>query len=274
MLILQKKTGTPPGWGDLSGASYDSISKSLLPEAEHPNEVRFNTAGTKMFVLATPVFTQPRVFQYTLSSAWDVSTASYDSVLFNVTSEDVNPKGLAFKPDGTIMYVSGEDSNAIYQYTVSTPWDMSTASYASKTIGTNTFPSSLAFRPDGTRMFVVELFASKIQQYNLSVAWDLSTATFDTDGSLGLSANGEHGLAFKDDGTKCYVNDDSVGYDRVYQYSLSTAWDITSISIDVGESISVLAQDTGTTGVTFSTSGHKMYVVGQENDAVYQYTTT
>ena len=66
---------------------------------------------------------QNSVYQYTLSTPWDLSTASYDSVSFSVTSQDTTPVGIAFKSDGSKMYVVGVTNGSVYQYTLSTPSD-------------------------------------------------------------------------------------------------------------------------------------------------------
>lgn len=42
--------------------------------------------------------------QYTLSTPWDISTASFDSVTFSVAGQETIPTGIAFKNDGTKMY--------------------------------------------------------------------------------------------------------------------------------------------------------------------------
>ena len=36
-------------------------------------------------------------------------------------------RSLAFKPDGTRMYVTGNETEVIQQFTLSTPWDVTTA---------------------------------------------------------------------------------------------------------------------------------------------------
>jgi hypothetical protein len=42
---------------------------------------------------------------------------------------DITPKNVAFNGDGTKVYMSGGQSDASYQYTLSTAWDISTASF-------------------------------------------------------------------------------------------------------------------------------------------------
>ena len=64
--------------------------------------------------------------------AYDLELASYDSKSFTVSSQTGNvPVEVIFKTDGTKMYVQSRDNNAIYQYSLSTAWDVSTASYDS-----------------------------------------------------------------------------------------------------------------------------------------------
>ena len=52
------------------------------------------------------------------STAWDVSTASYDGKYKDVSSEDEAPRGVFFKPDGSKMYVMGTSNDTVYQYSM------------------------------------------------------------------------------------------------------------------------------------------------------------
>jgi hypothetical protein len=60
------------------------------------------------------------VYQYTLSTAWDVSTASYASKSFSTTAQDTTPYGFSFSADGAKMYVLGYTNKTVYQYNVGT----------------------------------------------------------------------------------------------------------------------------------------------------------
>ena len=203
---------------DLSTVSYDSVSFSVAPEPGAPRAVSFNSAGTKMYMLAS---FPADVYQYTLSTAWDLSTASYDSVSFSVTSEDTLAEDISFKPDGTKMYMIGEISDSVYQYTLSTAWDLSTASYDSVSFSVaseDTAPRALTFKPDGLKLYVSGIQNDKVYQYTLLTAWDLSTASYDSV-SLDVLAEapGASSLFFKPDGVKLYVLD--ALDDDVHQYS-------------------------------------------------------
>ena len=82
------------------------LQKSFFCNNQEPSAsgLFFKSDGTKMYVVEA---NQDSVFQYSLSTTWDVSTASYDSVSFGVTSQDTSPGDLTFSSDGTKMYIVG-----------------------------------------------------------------------------------------------------------------------------------------------------------------------
>ncbi len=93
------------------------------------------------------------VYQYTLSTPWDVSTAVYAEKSKDVGYEDTSPYGVTFSPDGTKMYIVGDINDTVFQYSLSTPWDVSIAVYAdkSKYVGDeDTTPEGVTFSPDGS----------------------------------------------------------------------------------------------------------------------------
>jgi sugar lactone lactonase YvrE len=109
------------------------------------------------------------VFQYTLSTPFDLSTASYDNVSFSVSAQDTIPYGIAFNNDGSKMYMVGINNGSVYQYTLSTPFDLSTASYDSVSFSVNaqdTYPYSIAFNNDGSKMYMVGSANDSIFQYS------------------------------------------------------------------------------------------------------------
>lgn len=253
---------------DLSTASYDGVSFSVASE-NAPNSIAFKSDGTKMYMLGATV---DSVYQYTLSTAWDLSTASYDSISFAVGSEDGLPRGLAFKDDGTKMYMLGDANDSVYQYTLSTAWDVSSASYDSVSFSVGSEEGSygeIFFKSDGTKMYTVGFGNDTVFQYSLSTAWDLSTASYDT---VSFSVAGQEtspfAMAFKVDGAKMYIGGNT--NNNVYQYSLSTAWDLSTASYD-SISFSVASEDNTLFGVAFKDDGTKMYIVGRTNNTIYQY---
>jgi sugar lactone lactonase YvrE len=261
-------TAWPQPWG-LAGARSDFPIFSIADQETTSTDVFFKSDGTKFYIVGS---TNDTVYQYSCSTAWDINTASYDSKSFSVTTQETNPTGLFFKSDGTTFYILGSGSDAIYQYSCSTAWDVSTASYDSKSFSVNaqeSGPTGLFFKDDGTKFYIIGSGSDTIYQYSCSTAWDVSTASYDSKSfSVTTQETTPTGLFFKDDGTKFYI----VGTtnDTVYQYSCSTAWDVSTASYD-SKSFSVGTQETSPGGLFFKSDGTKFYIIGNTNDTVLEY---
>ena len=141
----------------VAGGSYDNVSFSVASEEASPSDISFKSDGTKMYVIGA---SGDDINQYTLSTAWDISTASFDSVTFSVASQEETPNALFIKPDGTTFWVAGNANDTVYQYSMSTAWDMSTASYDSvsfSVVTEGTYPVGIWFKTDGTEMYIADL---------------------------------------------------------------------------------------------------------------------
>jgi len=255
---------------DLANAAYDSVSFSVASQETSPAFVQFKADGTKMYVGGSGSDT---VYQYSLSTAWDASTASYDSVSFSVASQENNLRGLYIKQDGTKFYTIGIQADVVHQYSMSTAWDISSASYDSVSFSVSSQENEaqgISFKSDGTKMFIVGSLGDEVNEFSLSTAWDISSASFTINFSVSGQDTNPNDLYFKPDGTKFWVSGDT--NDTVYQYSCSAAWDISTASYD-SVSFSVATQDTGPQGLAFGNNGTKMYVVGSVTDIIYQYST-
>jgi len=239
---------------------------SVAAQDSQPHGVVFKPDGTKMYVIGN---TNDTVYEYNLSTAWNVSTASYVQG-FSVASKDNTMLDVFLKPDGTKMYVLGDTSDSVYEYDLSTAWDISTASYVqSFSVGSqNVYNRSVFFKPDGTKMYVLGQEApAEVNEYDLSTAWDISSASFLQLYNISALGTSPEGLFFKPDGTKMYIAE-NVGND-INEFDLSTAWDVTTSSFN--QLFSVAGQETSPSGVAFDPDGTKMYVVGFVGDDVNQY---
>ena len=193
----------------------------------------------------------------------NLNNASYDSVSFSVSSQSANSQGITFKPDGTKMYMCANGQRRVYQYSLSTPWDLTTVSYdnVSYYFSTINTPLDVKFSPDGTNMYIISFDDDRFYQFTLSTAWDITTASQVYSLSfLSQDTNGR-ALFFDPDGTTLFfVGGVSNG---IYQYSLSTPWDLSTASY------SSISYDTYTgagngslSDIYFSLNGDKMYLLG------------
>jgi len=246
----------PPAYGYFSVAAQEAV----------PQGIFFKPDGTKMYVIGS---TGDAVNEYDLSTAWDVSTASYLQN-FSVAAQETDPQGIFFKPDGTKMYVIGNAGDDVNEYDLSTAWDVTSASYLQNfsVAAQEATPQGIFFKPDGTKMYVIGSNGDAVNEYDLSTAWDISTASYLQNFSVAAQEVAPSGIFFKPDGTKMYV----IGYSGkdVNEYDLSTAWDVTSASYL--QNFSVSAQDTTPRSIFFKPDGTKMYVLGSTGDAVFSYT--
>ena len=255
----------------LTYASYDNVSFNVSSQDNIIFGLTFNTDGTKMYIGGNQY---DNIYQYDLSTAFDLSTASYNNVNFSASAQTNIVTDVNFNSSGSIMYVVGLDFEKVYQYNLSTNFDVSTATYnnVSFTISSQSErPFSVIFNPNGTKMYILQDSPGVIYQYNLSTAFNVSTATYN---NVSFSFASQEaiamGVVFNTDGTKMYMVGNST--DSVYQYTLSTGFDLSTASYD-SVSFSVASQDTYPTGIRFNANFTKMYISGNTSDSIYQYST-
>ena len=233
------------------------------PEESTKRDITFNNDGTKMYIIGSA---QDAVKEYSLSTAFNVSSATYTQD-FYVGTEDANPYGIAFNNDGTKMYIVGNTTDSVYEYILSTAFNVSTATLnqSFSVAAQDTVPEGIAFNPNGTIMYIVGNGTDSIYQYSLSTAFDISTATFTQ--SVGLSATSANGMAFNNDGTRMYIIESLT--DSVFIYSLSTAFDISTIVLQSTADVSF--QFTSPEGIALDNNEQFIYIVGTSNSNVEQY---
>ncbi|MDC0117554.1 hypothetical protein OAI16_06645 [Flavobacteriaceae bacterium] len=272
LIYIHANAAAPASWTDpdLANASYDSVSFSFASQDASPVCGIFSADGTKMFAIG---FATDTVYQYSLSTGFDLSTASYDTVSLSVAAQDTTPTGVRFDTTGLKMYIVGTTSDSVHQYSLSTEFDISTASYDSVSFSVasqQNSPYDLSFSTTGTKMYVIGLQGDTAYQYTLSTAWDISTASYDSVSFyVGAQEGAPMALTFNPDGNKMYVT--GFSSDSVHQYSLSTGFDLSTASYD-SISFSVGSQEPSPRSIAFKSDGSKMYITGP-TDFILQYST-
>ncbi len=252
---------------DVTAASY---VQAFVVSSEQNNvyDVSFKADGTKMFVMGGSPF---RINQYSLSTAWDISTSS---AIPGTHTTVANQRGMHFKEDGTVMYIADAGSDIIRAYTLSTAWDVSTSSQTSFLVITlqDTGIQDVSLKSDGTKMYVLGGSENKVFQYSLPTPWVLTGGTYDNVSKAftsGESTSG--GLFFRNDGSSFYLLANSIlPTHAVRQYDTDTDWIISPSSV-VGN-FDTTSQTTLGRGLFFSDNGKRMYIgsaIG--NDEILQY---
>ena len=195
------------------------------------------------------------LYRFDLTTPYDVSTCSFVSEVAIDTDALQNGsnvgdrassvrhyvQGIEINPDGTKLFLSFNDdsvnsgsfTDSIKEYTLSTPYDLSTISFTKKAVSletaANNNPDAIAFGLNGKRIFATDHFTQTVTQFTLSTAYDISTAT--KDGSINIqdldpsSQDQTRALAFSKDGLKMFVSDDN-NTEEIFEFDLVCPFNI------------------------------------------------
>ena len=237
---------------------------SVADQETGPSGIRFNNDGTKMFVIGS---TGDKVYEYVLSSAFDISTAT-SGQNFSIAGQETAPQGLAFNTDGTKMYIIGYTGDDVNEYHLTSAFDVSSATYVQRfsIAAQETQPHGMTFNNDGTKMYVIGAIGKDVNEYNLSTGFDISTATYAQNFSVSNEETSPQEVVFNHDGTKMFIVGLTTG-DAVYQYNLTTGFDISTATY----AQNIVVDDGTPTGLAFNNDGTKLFVVGNTGDNIYEY---
>ena len=176
------------------------------------------------------------------------------------------PRHFDFNSDGTRLLVVEGATDYIYEFILSTGYDLTTLSYSGDDDGNDQRlddvrdgqPRAMEFNSDGTKMFLIGNAADEINQYTLSPGFDISEASFekrvDMTDEVGTDPNG---MEFTADGTKVLLNNKKK---KVIEFEID-AFDISGVEGQTGTSINFGAHLTkGMRGMTFADDGKKFFV--------------
>lgn len=267
-----------------------------------PAGVCFNAAKTKAYFLG---LTSRTIYQYNLSTPGNVLTGVYASKSMYVGGQDSLPSAIAMSADDAQIIVLGRTNKTAYQYTLSTPGDLATGAYASKSLSVNAqepTPFGLALSADNLQMLIVGTTNKAIRQFTLRAAADLSTGayivsfaatiTIDTPGVLTATA---HNLVNGRAITLATTGALPTGYAlSTTYYVINAAANTLQLSLTrgggaintsgsqsgthtvttVAMSLLVSAQDASPQGLAISVGGDQVYMLGAVSKTAYQYTLT
>ena len=217
-------------------------------------DMAFSSDGLKIFILNRGInnrSNEDRLYRYDLTTPYDISTCVFVADLeidttaihddwrygsLNVNNNHV--QGIEINPDGTKIFLSFNDKTSpgsldgIREYTLSTPYDLSTISQVDNAgiLLTQGNPDAIFFSANGKRIFVTDHIRFTVAQYSLSKAYD--TLSHVKDGEVIIkdfittkTANQIRALAFSAAGLKMFVSDDR-GDDSIHEFDLACPFNI------------------------------------------------
>jgi len=267
--VFKNHGDTSGGSGANAGSCAHVSPVSIATEETNAQGIAFSKSGTKMFIMGN---VGDDVNEYNLTGgAYCISTASFvDS--FDLSNEEANPTGIAFGKSGMKMFISGNGGEDINEYTLTTAFDVSTASFVDSFSVANEEDniSGITFSKSGTKMFISGYGGDDINEYTLTTAFDVSTASFVDSFSVANEDTEPTEVTFNKSGDKMFVVGNT-GND-INEYTLNTAWDVSTASFV--DSFSLTNQEKSPRGIWFDSSGNTMFIVGGAGDDVNVYTLT
>ena len=200
----------------------------------------------------------------------------YSGYSLDISGETQNARANFWRPDGSAIYVTGRGTENVASYTVSEPWQISTATFSdefdlSNEVG-STSQSSVAhglyLREDGERMWVFN--RTEIWEYTLSTPWQVSSAANTSYFDLSDFVQRGHDFDFSPDGTTLFIDDRDA--QAVHQTHLSTPWDITTIEWQY--TLDISDQEQEVRGLEMIAGGSIMLLMDTGRKEVLQYTLT
>lgn len=231
--------------------SWDIGSPHLAGTAASTNFVdglAFKADGTKLYTIETTVFKVVR--QYSLSTPWDITSLSYDSVskiILDIQSID-------FSSDGTKAVIC--TSSAVAFYSMSPAWDITTLTLIDgASISGQTALEGVCMKDDGSIVLVAGRSPARIYYITCPTPYSTSGAT----ATAAMSPSYQPaGICIKPDGTRMFVTD--VTNNFIVQYRLSTPYD-PSTATDEGYRTSTISETDDPYELKFSGDGKRFYTV-------------
>lgn len=257
-LLFSQKQSVP--W-DISDVDFHRTFDPLV-YVSSPNGLYITSNGQYLYLLSNST---DSVYQFTMSTLWDISTLTLTRSK-DISSGVGSVRSLYFKSDGTKMYIVGTIGDEVDEWSLSSGWDISTAS---RTLGYSVStqqiqPSGLPFKSDGNKFYIAGIADATIDEYDVSTSWDLgSTVTHNqTEDISGVTTGGILSLFISPDGVYLYAG---IGDSKIYAFEMSTAWDISTISTWNNNTF----PNTFIEGISFNDSGTILVII--TSGELYQY---
>lgn len=193
---------------DVTSATSTSSTTSTSSFYHGKKEVyglSISADGSYLYVGSNYSSTQ-YIYQYSMTSCWDISTAQYSGKLFSFGDS----RGISFAENGAKLYWVN-DNGYIYQKDLTTPYDISTSANLKSINLSITYLGHVFISTDGSYAFTTQWYSSSIgiKRFSLSTKYDITTAVYD---NMVFPINNydsrSPGLWFKDDGSYMFTSSD------------------------------------------------------------------
>ena len=201
---------------DISTAAFNGITSGLLAMYTNP-EITFNSNGSRLYAIGQ---INCIITEYSLTTNFDISDMAPTGNELDLCAIDPIGRNLVFGKDGKRLYVLGRMNSKVYQFDLTTSYDLTSATQAGDFApGINAAaPQEVRFNSDGSKMYLLTEDNQTVEEFDLSTAWELSDVSYNSvfhDASSELGGSSQ-AFDFNSNGTKMFIVGNST---EVFQYS-------------------------------------------------------
>jgi len=276
------------GYGSFTRTANMTSLGEAAPATRQISSVLVEDSGTKMYIFSGSG-SSALIRQYTLSTAYDISSATYANKSFDIYADYGSGGYLgnsSLSSDGKQLLVANGADDIVMHYTLGTAWDISTASR----IGTydpaeDANVSGVHLKPDNSKFFMLGGSNQTFYRYTLGSvnALTLGTGSFaSTDVGKRIQGNGgdvtltSTAGAYDTTGGSAFTDSSTIASGSWTMRGLKSAGDadgigltgyastVTSSTSNTGD-ISANA-DGGVQGFEFSSDGTKLFAVDNDDE--------
>ena len=199
--------------------------------------------------------------------AFSIGKLLYQRKTFAI-SEDSTPYGMAIHTDGMRTFITGQQNDRVYEYSMNEQGDIRTCTYTTNYVNTTPelIPRALKFGNQGFSFYLTGGTLDTIRQYIMPVPWFVENAKYITDFDPTSQTTNTQSFCFNSGRSKMYVLSTS---DVIYQYTLAIPGDVSTASYD-SLSKDLTSETTGATDIIIN--GTKLHVLDSAGQVIYQYT--
>ncbi|MCH8568616.1 MAG: hypothetical protein LAT67_10145 [Balneolales bacterium] len=198
---------------------------------------------------------------------------SYSGISLDISNETENARATAWRPDGSMLFVTGRYTENVVSYSLEEPWNIGTATFSAEfdlaeDLG-NSSQSSVAhglfLHNDGALMLVFN--RTEIWEFTLETPWNLASAVQTSYFDLQKYVQRGHDFDFKADGSRFFIDDRDA--QAVHEFYLETPWDISTMKWEY--TLDISDQENAVRGLELVLEGTVMLLMDTGRKEVLQY---
>lgn len=194
--------------------------------------------GTKLFEVSPEAGAADRIRELIVGDPYNIGNIDYTGEDLAVGSQTTYPNGGTFSSDGYRLYIVGFSELKAFQYNLTAPFDISTATYSTKSLDLNDLGDGrdMTISPDGKFIIaaVSGITGDYMRGFRLSTPWELDSASLISSvdlSTLNSPLDAVYGIYVSDDGFTLYILGVNSGTSTrvLKRYPLKNPWDLYSI---------------------------------------------